>query len=112
MVGSNEEVYSFLPSAATFDPSMIRLKVIVSGSVTYDSIPKVVAKVNVLLEQCGLLMICMWQGSPVGQQYGLGHQWLRFNREYICGSPDSPCMQVTEAEADAFYSVMEVIFRR
>ena len=44
------------------------------------------------------------RGRPVGQQYGLGAHWLRFNRTYICGA-GSPCTRTTAAEAEAGFPV-------
>lgn len=44
------------------------------------------------------------RGRPVGQFYGLGDGWLKFDREKICG-PQSPCANVTAADAWRYYSV-------
>ena len=44
------------------------------------------------------------RGQPVGQFYGLGDGWLKFDREKICG-PGSPCANVTAADAWRYYSV-------
>ena len=44
------------------------------------------------------------RGQPAGQFYGLGDGWLKFDRETICG-PESPCANVTAADAWRYYSV-------
>lgn len=44
------------------------------------------------------------KGHPIGQQYGLGAHWLRFNRSYICGQ-DSPCTTTSEADAIKYFPV-------
>ena len=44
------------------------------------------------------------EGKPAGQFYGIGDRWLRLNREYICGK-NSPCVNVSPAEAWRYYSV-------
>ena len=45
------------------------------------------------------------RGRPAGQFYGLGDKWRSFNRPYICGAPDSPCVGVESGEAWRYYSV-------
>mmetsp|Transcript_23696 Transcript_23696/g.76100 ORF Transcript_23696/g.76100 Transcript_23696/m.76100 type:complete len:489 (+) Transcript_23696:93-1559(+) len=44
------------------------------------------------------------RGRPVGQQYGLGAQWISFDREFICGA-GSPCLDVDRQEANQYYPV-------
>jgi len=44
------------------------------------------------------------KGFPVGQQYGLGDHWLKFNRPYVCGA-GSPCTTTTSDEAFKYFPV-------
>lgn len=42
--------------------------------------------------------------KPVGARYGLGGQWLEFNRTQICGA-DSLCTKATSADVSKYYTV-------
>jgi hypothetical protein len=49
-------------------------------------------------------------GKPVAQMYGLGAPWTldtheKFNRTYVCGGADSPCVQVKMQFAGRHYAV-------
>jgi hypothetical protein len=43
-------------------------------------------------------------GFPAGQFYGIGDQWIKFNRTNICGK-DSPCVSTSVGHAWRYYTV-------
>ena len=43
-------------------------------------------------------------GQPVAQRYGLGAQWVTFNRSAMCGAVDTLCATISEKEVNQFYS--------
>ncbi|CAB9518630.1 expressed unknown protein [Seminavis robusta] len=45
----------------------------------------------------------VYKGKPAAASYGLGAQWLDFNRTHICGA-DSPCVKTTQQEVHKHYS--------
>ena len=52
----------------------------------------------------GSLKASVGPGHPAAASYGLGTQWIGFDRVAICGA-DSPCVNTTQSDAGHFYSV-------
>ena len=44
------------------------------------------------------------EGTPAGQQYGLGTHWLTFDRKKICGA-GSPCLETSRRDAEKHYPI-------